>query len=77
MVMVVHSSLRRVAVVRVRTKDLRYLSESTIEAPGMLKHVALQKTNVTTINPIGHPNAGNCHRPWYWQEIYPDYGASR
>ncbi len=19
---------------------------------------------------------GNCHRPWYWREIYPDYGAS-
>ncbi len=18
-----------------------------------------------------------CHRPWYWREIYPDYGASR
>jgi hypothetical protein len=18
-----------------------------------------------------------CHRPWYWLEIYPDYGASR
>jgi len=20
---------------------------------------------------------GECHRPWYWREIYPDYGASR
>ncbi len=20
---------------------------------------------------------GRCHRPWYWREIYPDYGASR
>jgi len=20
--------------------------------------------------------AGGCHRPWYWREIYPDYGAS-
>ena len=19
---------------------------------------------------------GGCHRPWYWREIYPDYGAS-
>jgi hypothetical protein len=18
-----------------------------------------------------------CHRPWYWRELYPDYGASR
>jgi len=18
----------------------------------------------------------DCHRPWYWREIYPDYGAS-
>ena len=18
-----------------------------------------------------------CHRPWYWREIHPDYGASR
>jgi hypothetical protein len=60
MAMVVHSPLRRVAVARVCTKDLRYLRESTIEAPGMLKHVALQKTNATMINPIGHPNAGNC-----------------
>jgi hypothetical protein len=57
MAMVVHSPLRRVAVARVCTKDLRYLRESTIEAPGMLKHVALQKTKATMINPIGHPNA--------------------
>jgi hypothetical protein len=20
---------------------------------------------------------GLCHRPWYWRETYPDYGASR
>jgi len=20
--------------------------------------------------------ADNCHRPWYWREIYPDYGES-
>ena len=23
------------------------------------------------------PYDWNCHRPWYWREIYPDYGASR
>jgi hypothetical protein len=22
-------------------------------------------------------DAQNCHRPWYWRETYPDYGASR
>ena len=21
--------------------------------------------------------SSSCHRPWYWREIYPDYGASR
>jgi len=22
------------------------------------------------------PHMQQCHRPWYWREIYPDYGAS-
>jgi hypothetical protein len=41
-------------------KGLCYLCESTIKAPGILMHVAFQKTNATMINPIGHPNACNC-----------------
>jgi hypothetical protein len=40
-------------------KDLCYLHESPVKTPGMPQHVAFQKTNATTIDPVRHPNAGN------------------
>jgi len=30
------------------------------------------------VSPLeGELRIDTCHRPWYWREIYPDYGASR
>lgn len=59
MIMVVHFSLRRVTAERVRAENLCHLHESPVEAPGMFYHVAFQKNHATTINPIGHPIAGD------------------
>ena len=44
---------------RIRTKNLCHLHKSPIESPGMLDHMALQKTDPTAINPVGHPIAGD------------------
>jgi len=59
MILVMHSPLRSVRNTRIRAKNLCHLHKSPIEAPGMLYHVALQKTDPTTINPVGHPIAGD------------------
>ena len=29
----------------------------------------------SSLGPRGN-SSPNCHRPWYWREIYPDYGVS-
>ena len=59
MILVVHFPLRSVGNTRIRTKNLCRLLESPVESPGMLYHVALQKTDPTAINPVGHPIAGD------------------
>jgi len=28
------------------------------------------------LHPDSFSRGGECHRPWYWRETYPDYGAS-
>jgi hypothetical protein len=59
MILVVHFSLGGVRNMRIRAKNLRHLHKSPVKLPGMLDQVALQKTDPTAINPVGHPIAGD------------------
>ena len=60
MILMMHFPLRSVRNTRIRTQNLCHLHQSSVKAPDMLYRVALQKTNVTRINPISHPIAGDC-----------------
>ncbi len=32
---------------------------------------------LTPLSPTTNMFCNMCHRPWYWREIHPNYGASR
>jgi len=45
--------------------------------PKVAKHVLKKLKWNPTAKDSWKTNGAWCHRPWYWREIYPDYGASR
>jgi hypothetical protein len=45
--------------------------------PIMLVNFYLNLKFFFRVHPDSFSRGGECHRPWYWREIYPDYDASR